>query len=126
MYPKSVWFGFTSFLLLMVLAAVPVMAAGQPDSANPGQSAIGSDPPAGAADPNSSMGQGQAVSGTLEKISDGSLTLKTAAGDTKDYTIKSEKKSQIQSIGLKKGDRVVAQLDAQNQVVDVTRMGTGG
>src|SRR5262245_42387674 len=78
------------------------------------------------ADPNSSMGQVQAVSGTLEKISDGSLTLKTAAGDTKDYTIKSEKKSQIQSIGLKKGDRVVAQLDAQNQVVDVTRMGTGG
>jgi hypothetical protein len=140
MYSRILSVGLTSCLLLVLLIA-PVMAAGEADmgagSSGSGQSVIGSDPTTGSgtgsADPNSSMGGGQsdqagqqAVSGTLEKISDGTLSLKTTDGQTKDYTIKNDKKSQIQSIGLKKGDRVVAQLDAQNEVVDVTRMGTGG
>ena len=66
----------------------------------------------------------QSITGTLESISDSSLSVKTTEGETKNFTIKTEKKSQISSIGLKKGDRVTAQVDQQNQVVEVTRMGS--
>ena len=136
MFSKVTWLGIASSLFFVLLSIATVKAATDPGdpnsaasgSAGSGQSAIGSDP--NSADPNPSLGGSTlsqtAISGTLERVSDNSLSLKTTDGETKDYTIKSEKMSQIKSIGLKKGDRVVAQVDAQNQVVEVTRMGTGG
>src|SRR5262245_44909844 len=95
-------------LFFVLLSAGVLMAADNPVTA-----------------PNSQIGgqNQQSISGTLESISDTSLEVKTTDGETKNLTIKPEKKSQISSIGLKKGDRVTAQVDQQNQVVEVTRMG---
>jgi hypothetical protein len=121
MYPK-IMLGIFSCLFFLVLAIAPVMAAGQDSANSPGSAESNS--PMGSQD-SQSQGQ-QTVLGTVDKVSDGSLTLKTMDGLTKDYTIKSEKKSEIKGIGLKKGDRVVAQVDAQNQIVNVTREVTGG
>jgi DNA helicase TIP49 (TBP-interacting protein) len=105
MYPKILVFG----LLFLLLSVGAVKAVENPST-----------------EPNPQIGsQGQqAITGTLESISDTNLSLKTTEGETKLYSIKTEKKSQIQTLGLKKGDRITAQLDQQNQVIEVTKSGS--
>jgi hypothetical protein len=105
MYPKILAFG----LLFLLLSVGAVKAAENPST-----------------DPNPQIGsQGQqAITGTVESIADNNLSVKTADGETKLFSIKTEKKSQIQSLGLKKGDRITAQVDQQNQVIEVTKSGS--
>ena len=106
MYPKII---MLSGLLFLLLSVGTIKAAENPT-----------------AEPNQQIGSQsqQSITGTLESISDTNLSVKTTEGETKLYSIKTEKKSQIQSLGLKKGDSITAKVDQQNQIVEVTKSGT--
>jgi hypothetical protein len=116
MTQKIVWCGIASFLVILALSILPAVSADTPT-----QSKFGDRNEPSSAQP---LDQ-QAVAGTLEKVTEGTISLKTSDGDVKIFDISEEKKNQIKNMGLKKGDTAVITLDQKKQIVAVTKLGGG-
>jgi hypothetical protein len=126
MHKKILWCGIASCLSILTLYITPVVSADNPAGLqSPGidQKSPGMDQQSG--DQNQQPPNQQSVVGTLEKVSESSISLKTSEGDVKIFDISEEKKNQIKSMGLKKGDSAIVVLDQRKQIVDVTKLGGG-
>jgi len=61
------------------------------------------------------------VSGTIEKVENDLISVKTNEGTTRSFTVKEGKREEIRS--FKPGDKVVLEMDEGNQIVDIHREG---
>lgn len=62
------------------------------------------------------------VSGTVEKVESGLISVKTEEGTTRTFTVSEGKRENVRS--LKAGDKVVLEMDEGNQIVDIHREGS--
>jgi len=113
MNKKVLWFGCASFLAV-ILSTLPAISA-EPSRTKPDQNTESGSP---------ALDQ-QALAGTLEKVTDDTISLKTSDGNVKIFDISMEKKSQIKNMGLKNGDSAVVTLNQNKQIVAVTKLGGG-
>jgi len=64
------------------------------------------------------------ISGTVEKIESGLVTIESEKGITRTFSLKSAKKEDIAS--LKKGDQLYLEIEEGNTIVDVHRLKADG
>ena len=76
---------------------------------------------------SSSRDSQQSAMGTIEKITNDKITLRTEDGKTRSFTINQAQRDEIKSQSLREGDRIDLSLNKQNQVVSVNKSNeTGG
>ena len=67
----------------------------------------------------------QSVMGTIDKITEDTISVKTDEGKTHKFSINRDEKEGIKSKGLMQGDRIVLTVDQKNQVVEVNKLDQG-
>src|SRR5262245_34962190 len=111
MKQKILWCGIATVFVILAGSVMPALSADGPTQTRFGDQ---TEQP-----PNAQPLDQQAVAGTLEKVTDSTISLKTSDGEVKIFDINEEKKNQIKSMGLKKGDSAIVTLDQKKQIVAV-------
>jgi len=64
----------------------------------------------------------RSIMGTINKITNDKITLKTDDGKTRNFSIKQAQRREIKSKDLKKGDRIDLMINQQNLIVGVNKL----
>jgi hypothetical protein len=62
------------------------------------------------------------VTGTIEKIANNKITVKTDEGRTHDFTIAPAEQSDYMNIGFVRGDRVILSYNHRNQIMGLNKI----
>lgn len=113
----------TNWLLAFGFVVFGLSSAYSGESSDGGGHQFISNSTAARTTPSPSMGiKGhRSVIGTVSKVTENMLTLETAEGTTRNITVKSAKIDGVTK--LQPGDRVLLELDEENQIVGVNDLG---